>query len=278
MLRGTLDHRHELRRLQLRHRDERAAGLEQLRRHRVLVLRPQPEQRRRSRIWDQQYEFEVKDGGADGEHSELWQTFFTDDWQGWHLIQIPFSSLKLRTDFQPTGGPINGTLDLNTMRGFALTEPPGSSNGEFDVDQFALYGVNTGAINAHITTAAARLRSRRRRHRDSRDQAHDERRQAARPRRHRQLLARQRNRDRGHRLHRRERRRHLRRAAQRRARVQTFTVQTLPSSTPSEAKTIPIQLTATGADVTLDKPVVVINAHGLPYLDPTLPSRSALPT
>ena len=101
-----------------------------------------------------QYEFEIKDGGADAEHSELWQTFFTDDWQGWHLIQIPFSSLKLRTDYQPTGGPINGTLDLNQMRGFALTEPPGTSNGEFDVDQFALYGVNTGATTAHISTAA----------------------------------------------------------------------------------------------------------------------------
>ena len=74
-----------------------------------------------------QYEFEIKDGGADAEHSELWQTFFTDDWQGWHLIQVPFSSLRLRTDFQPTGGPINGTLDLNQMRGFALTEPPGTS-------------------------------------------------------------------------------------------------------------------------------------------------------
>ena len=73
----------------------------------------------------QQYEFEVKDGGADAEHSELWQTFFTDDWQGWHLIQIPFSSLKLRTDFQPTGGPINGTLDLNTMRGLRVDRAAG---------------------------------------------------------------------------------------------------------------------------------------------------------
>jgi beta-glucosidase len=53
--------------------------------------------------------------------------------------------------------------------------------------------------------------------------------------------------------------------------VQTFTVQTFPSTTASEAKTIPIQLSATGADVTLDKPVVVINAHGLPYLNPNLP-------
>ncbi|MDQ1682501.1 MAG: beta-glucosidase, partial [Frankiaceae bacterium] len=102
----------------------------------------------------QSYEFEVKDGGVDGEHAELWQTFITDDWQGWHLVQIPFSSLKLRTDYQPTGGPINSTLDLNKMYGFALTEPSGSTNGQFDVDQFAVYGVNTGATTAHITTAA----------------------------------------------------------------------------------------------------------------------------
>src|SRR4029079_18147050 len=31
---------------------------------------------------------------------------------------------------------------------------PGTSNGEFDVDQFALYGVNTGAITAHVGIAA----------------------------------------------------------------------------------------------------------------------------
>jgi beta-glucosidase len=53
--------------------------------------------------------------------------------------------------------------------------------------------------------------------------------------------------------------------------VQTFTVQTLPSTAASEAKTIPVQLSAIGADVTLDKPVVVINAHGLPYLNTSLP-------
>ena len=218
----------------------------------------------------QQYEFEIKDGGADGEHSELWQTFFTDDWQGWHLIQIPFSSLKLRTDFQPTGGPINGTLDLNTMRGFALTEPPGSSNGEFDVDQFALYGVNTGATTAHITTAAPvyavdpggtatvgiKLTTN-----SDKPLDHDvtvnyslgagtatagtDYKDASGT----VTFA----------------------AGAASGSVQTFTVQTLPNSTPSEAKTIPIQLSATGADVTLDKPVVVINAHGLPYLDPSLP-------
>jgi beta-glucosidase len=217
-----------------------------------------------------QYEFELKDGGADAEHSELWQTFFTDDWQGWHLIQIPFSSLKLRTDYQPTGGPINGTLDLNQMRGFALTEPPGTSNGEFDVDQFALYGVNTGATTAHVSVAAPVV-------------AVDPGETATvgiklttngdKPLDHDVTVnyslgggtatagtdytdasgavtfA----------------------SGAASGTVKTFAVQTLPSTTPAEAKTIPIQLTATGADVTLDKPVVVINAHGLPYLDPSLP-------
>ncbi|HEX4526038.1 MAG TPA: carbohydrate binding domain-containing protein, partial [Gaiellaceae bacterium] len=216
-----------------------------------------------------QYEFEVKDGGADGEHSELWQTFFTDDWQGWHLIQIPFSSLKLRTDFQPTGGPINGTLDLNMMRGFALTEPPGTSNGEFDVDQFALYGVNTGAINAHITTAAPvyavnagetatvgiKLTT-----------------NSDKPLDHDVTVnyslgsgtatAGTDYTDTSGAV--------TFTAGAASGSVKTFTVQTLANNTPSEAKTIPIQLTATGADVTLDKPVVVINAHGLPYLNPNL--------
>jgi beta-glucosidase len=217
-----------------------------------------------------QYEFEIKDGGADAEHSELWQTFFTDDWQGWHLIQIPFSSLKLRADFQPTGGPINGTLDLNQMRGFALTEPPGTSNGEFDVDQFALYGVNTGATTAHISldapvyavdpggtaTVGIKLTTN-----SDKPLDHDvtvnyslgsgtatagtdytDTSGAV-------AFA----------------------SGVASGTVKTFTVQTLPNSAPAEAKTIPIQLTATGADVTLDMPVVVINAHGLPYLNPALP-------
>jgi beta-glucosidase len=216
-----------------------------------------------------QYEFEIKDGGADAEHSELWQTFFTDDWQGWHLIQIPFSSLKLRTDYQPTGGPINGTLDLNQMRGFALTEPPGSSHGELDVDQIALYGVNTGATTAHITTAAPvytvdpggtatvgiKLTT-----------------NSDKPLDHNVTVnyslgtgtatAGTDYTDASGVV--------TFTAGTASGSVQTFTVQTLPNTTPSEAKTIPIQLTATGADVTLDKPVVVINAHGLPYLNANL--------
>src|SRR3954471_18211446 len=211
-----------------------------------------------------------RSGGADAEHSELWQTFFTDDWQGWHLIQIPFSSLKLRTDYQPTGGPINGTLDLNTMRGFALTEPAGTRNGEFDVDQFALFGVNTGAITAHVTTAAGvypvnagdtatvgiKLTT-------NSDKPLDHDVTVTYSLGSGTAVAGTDYTDASGAV--------TFSTGAASGSVKTFTVQTLPSTTASEAKTIPIQLSATGADVTLDKPVVVINAHGLPYLNPNLP-------
>ncbi|MDX6426590.1 MAG: beta-glucosidase [Gaiellaceae bacterium] len=218
----------------------------------------------------QRYEFELKDGGADAEHSELWQTFFTDDWQGWHLIQIPFSSLKLRTDYQPTGGPINGTLDLNTMRGFALTEPVGTTNGEADIDQVALYGVNTGATTAHISAAASVYAVN---PGDTATVAVKLTTNSDKPLDHPvtvnyslgsgTAIAGTDYTDASGAVS------FATGAAS--GSVQTFTVQTLPSSTASEAKQIPIQLSATGADVTLDKPVVVINAHGLPYLNPNLP-------
>jgi beta-glucosidase len=219
-----------------------------------------------------QYEFEIKDGGADGEHSELWQTFFTDDWQGWHLIQVPFASLKLRTDYQPTGGPINGTLDLNKMYGFALTEPPNTANGEFDIDDVALYGASDGTIGntAHITTQGSIYAV------DPGDSAtvgitlttnSDK------PLDHDVTVSYSLGTgtatagtdytDASGSL--------TFASGSASGTTQTFAVQTMPNTPASEAKTIPIQVTATGADVTIDKPVVVINAHGLPYLDTSLP-------
>ncbi len=49
-------------------------------------------------------EFEVKDGGADGEHSELWQSFFTDT-AGWQQVKVAFGDFVKRTDYQPSGAP-----------------------------------------------------------------------------------------------------------------------------------------------------------------------------
>ncbi len=55
--------------------------------------------------------------------------------------------------------------------------------------------------------------------------------------------------------------------------TKTFSVTTLPSHTPSEAKTINITLSSTDAtaDVTSSPPTIVIDAHGFPYLNANLP-------
>ncbi|MBR7833454.1 glycoside hydrolase family 3 C-terminal domain-containing protein [Actinospica durhamensis] len=219
-----------------------------------------------------QYEFEVKMGGADGEHAELWQTFFTDDWQGWHLIQIPFASLKHRSDYQPSGAPTNTSLDLTEMRGFALTEPAGTTNGEFDVDQFAIYGINTGTLGAHVSTAQAVYAV------DPGGTAtvgvtlttdggkaldHDVTVGYALGGDSATASAGTDYTDTSGTL--------TFPSGSASGSTQSFTVQTLPNTPASTAKTIPIQLTPTGADVTADDPVVVINAHGLPYLDSSLP-------
>jgi beta-glucosidase len=55
--------------------------------------------------------------------------------------------------------------------------------------------------------------------------------------------------------------------------AKTFSVTTLAGHAPSEAKTINITLSTTdsAATVTDDPPTVVIDAHGFPYLDSSLP-------
>ncbi|MGA5220668.1 glycoside hydrolase family 3 protein [Streptomyces cinereoruber] len=97
--------------------------------------------------------FELKDGGANGEASELWTTSFTDDWEGWHLVEIPFSEFQYRADYQPVGG-IDQVLGLNEMWGYALTLPPGSP-GEFALDGVELYGKAEPALNTKVITDAA---------------------------------------------------------------------------------------------------------------------------
>ncbi|HWB38551.1 MAG TPA: glycoside hydrolase family 3 N-terminal domain-containing protein [Rugosimonospora sp.] len=214
---------------------------------------------------NQRTEFEIKDGGTDGEHSELWQAFFTDSVAGWQHIQEPFTDFVKRTDYQPSGGPTDGTLNLTAMWGWAVNLA-GSSSGEFVFDDVVLYGtatstvgiekdvyaVNPGAaasvgvmvtqpgggpIGTPVTvtytagggTAVAGTDF-----------------TAVNgtvtfP------------------------------AGTASGTVQHFTVQTTAGTPASQAKTIPITLSATGANVSAVKATVVINAHGLPYLNPDLP-------
>ncbi|MFF9915418.1 glycoside hydrolase family 3 N-terminal domain-containing protein [Streptomyces sp. NPDC013457] len=96
--------------------------------------------------------FELKDGGANGEASELWTTSFTDDWEGWHLVEIPFSDFQYRADYQPVGG-IDQVLGLDRMWGYALTLPPGSP-GTFALDGVELYGKAEPALNTKVVTEA----------------------------------------------------------------------------------------------------------------------------
>ncbi|MCT9113507.1 glycoside hydrolase family 3 C-terminal domain-containing protein [Streptomyces mirabilis] len=97
--------------------------------------------------------FEIKDGGANGEASELWTTSFTDDFTGWKQIEIPFTDFTYRTDYQPVGG-IDQVLGLTQMWGYALTLPVGVQ-GRFAMDDVELYGKADQSLRASVTTDSA---------------------------------------------------------------------------------------------------------------------------
>ncbi|MFH9660421.1 glycoside hydrolase family 3 protein [Streptomyces sp. NPDC017248] len=97
--------------------------------------------------------FEIKDGGAHGEASELWNASFTDDFTGWKQIELPFTDFAYRTDYQPVGG-IDHVLGLTAMWGYSVTLPPGAK-GDFAMDGVELYGTADPALRASVTTDAA---------------------------------------------------------------------------------------------------------------------------
>ncbi|GEA90016.1 glycoside hydrolase family 3 N-terminal domain-containing protein [Cellulomonas cellasea] len=88
---------------------------------------------------------EVKDGGPDGEHAELWAATFKDNWSPdgsrWKLVEIPFTDLRLG-GYQPGDEATrNGTLDLTSAWGYALTMAPGTAEPvAWAVDDVELYG------------------------------------------------------------------------------------------------------------------------------------------
>ncbi|MFJ9734529.1 glycoside hydrolase family 3 N-terminal domain-containing protein [Streptomyces sp. NPDC101171] len=97
--------------------------------------------------------FEIKDGGAHGEASELWTTSFTDDFTGWKQIELPFADFTYRTDYQPVGG-IDHVLGLDRMWGYAVTLPTGVK-GRFAMDDVELYGKADQTLRASVSTGAA---------------------------------------------------------------------------------------------------------------------------
>ena len=213
----------------------------------------------------QKTEYEVKDGGADAEHSELWQGFFTDSTAGWQQIQEPFASMVKRTDYQPTGAPTDGVLNLTSMWGFAINLP-GNSNGHLVFDNFAVYGQATPKARATTTTYLV----------DAGKSAQvgvtvstPNGAPLAAPVTIQYTLGggtavagTDFTADSGTLTF---------PTGSASGTVQYVAVHTIAGTAAAESKSIPVTLTATGAALIGPSPTVVINAHGLPYLNSKLP-------
>jgi beta-glucosidase len=209
-------------------------------------------------------EFEIKDGGTDGEHSELWQSFFTDT-AGWQQVKVAFTDLVKRTDYQPSGAPSDGVLNLTQMWGYAVNLP-GNSSGDLQVDDVVLYGSATPrvgvATDAYLTDPGGTV-----------DVGVTVNQPGGGPigsavtvtyavgggtavagtdytAGNGTLTF---------------------PAGTASGTTQMIPIRTVAGTPASVAKTIPVTLTATGASASAGTATVVINAHGLPYLDPKLP-------
>ncbi|MFJ2788096.1 MULTISPECIES: glycoside hydrolase family 3 N-terminal domain-containing protein [unclassified Streptomyces] len=215
---------------------------------------------------------EIKDGGANGEASELWTTSFTDDREGWHQVEIPFSAFVYRTDYQPVGG-IDRILGLDRMWGYAVTLPTGAP-GRFALDGVELYGTaepslttrvvtrsvvhpveegraarvdvsvattGSGPTGAPVTVAYTTEGG------DGTAEPGED----YRPVSGRLVFP----------------------AGTPSGTTRSVTVPTLRDGAAESAETIPLRLTVEGAEAPAENPLVVVNAHGLPYLDGRLPVR-----
>ncbi|MFD8644599.1 glycoside hydrolase family 3 N-terminal domain-containing protein [Streptomyces zaomyceticus] len=214
---------------------------------------------------------EIKDGGANGEASELWTTSFTDDWEGWHLVEIPFSTFQYRADYQPVGG-IDQVLGLDRMWGYAVTLPTGGP-GAFALDGVELYGTAEPTLNTKVITrsvvhpvdegGSARVDvsvattgsgptgepvtvTYETESGGSAEPGKD-----YRPVTGSVVFP----------------------AGTASGTTRSITVPTLKDGSAEAAETIPLRLTVEGAKAPAETPLVVVNAHGLPYLDERLPVR-----
>ncbi|MER5664006.1 glycoside hydrolase family 3 protein [Streptomyces mirabilis] len=214
--------------------------------------------------------FEIKDGGANGEASELWTTSFTDDFSGWKQIEIPFTDFTYRTDYQPVGG-IDQVLGLTQMWGYALTLPVGVK-GRFAMDDVELYGKADQSLRASVTTdsavhpvkegatatvklsvattGAAPID-------EPVTVAYESAGGTAEPGKDYTPVKGEITFP----------------AGTTSGTTRTIQVPTLRDKSAEPAETIPLKLTVTGAKAPAETPQIVIDAHGLPYLDPKLPVK-----
>ncbi|MER6271347.1 glycoside hydrolase family 3 N-terminal domain-containing protein [Streptomyces sp900105755] len=214
--------------------------------------------------------FEIKDGGTNGEASELWTTSFTDDFTGWKQIEIPFTDFVYRTDYQPVGG-IDHVLGLTQMWGYAVTLPVGVK-GRFAMDDVELYGKADQALRASVTTDAAVYPVKEGSTAsvkvtvattgsapidDPVTVAYTTQGGTAEAGKDYKAVSGTVTFP----------------AGTASGTTQTIKVPTLKDRSAESAETIPLKLTVTGAKAPAETPQVVIDAHGLPYLDSKLPVK-----
>ncbi|KQR11975.1 glycoside hydrolase family 3 N-terminal domain-containing protein [Cellulomonas sp. Leaf334] len=100
---------------------------------------------------------ELKDGGPDGEHSEVWAATFKDNWSTdgsrWKIVDLPFSQFTL-SGYQPGDAATrNGTLDLTSAWGYAVTFVPGTATPvSWAIDDVQLYGSAVPAPTATVSS------------------------------------------------------------------------------------------------------------------------------
>ncbi|WP_306188261.1 glycoside hydrolase family 3 N-terminal domain-containing protein [Streptomyces sp. MK5] len=213
--------------------------------------------------------FEIKDGGANGEASELWTTSFTDDFSGWKQVELPFTDFTYRTDYQPVGG-IDHVLGLTRMWGYALTLPAGTE-GDFAMDDVELYGKADQSLRASVTTDApvypvheggtvtVRITLATTGSAPVDEPVTVEYRTtatgSAQPGKDYTPVSGTLTFP----------------AGTASGTSRTVTVPTLKDGSAEPAETVPLQLTVTGAKAPAETPQIVVDAHGLPYLDSRLP-------
>ncbi|MFD0036493.1 glycoside hydrolase family 3 N-terminal domain-containing protein [Streptomyces anulatus] len=214
--------------------------------------------------------FEIKDGGANGGASELWTTSFTDDWEGWHLVEIPFADFVYRADYQPVGG-IDQILGLNEMWGYALTLP-GGGPGAFALDAVELYGKADPALTASVVTDTA---VRPVKNGDTADIGLSVATTGSVPTEEPVTVtyATKGGTAEAGRDYTPVTGSHTFPAGTASGTTHRITVRTAKASKPAGAKTIPLEVTVTGAKAPKENPQVVIDAHGLPFQNAKLPVK-----
>ncbi|SCG64782.1 carbohydrate binding domain-containing protein [Micromonospora coxensis] len=215
-------------------------------------------------------DLEIKDGGADADHSELWTTSFTEDWVGWRLVEIPFSRFAYRTDYQPVGG-INKELDLDRMWGYAM-QPRSGYADTFRIDDVQVYGVpevkptvrvdatpavslldegGSATVTLRLTTTGGAPLERDVTLRYATGSGSATAGEDYEPVEGEFVLP----------------------AGTASGTTRQITVSTRPDDRAETAENIPLTISGSGVAVTEDLPNIVVNAHGLPYLDASRPVR-----